>query len=120
MQLIKEGRNYSIINNYPRARIPNGFRDLLFYKIIKTILGPHFFISIVFVSEPKIKALNKKYRGLNASTDVLAFKLDYGGEIFFSINDIRKKIGNWKFEIGNWKSTYSRFQTAKQRSSGRS
>lgn len=38
-----------------------------------------------------MRELNKKYRGLNASTDALSFKFDKTGEILFSLNDIRKK-----------------------------
>jgi len=38
-----------------------------------------------------MRRLNKKYRKKNQSTDVLSFNLGNGGEIFLSLNDIRRK-----------------------------
>lgn len=45
-------------------------------------------ISIVLVSDDKIKELNKKYRKINRVTDVLAF--DYG-EIFICLPQAKKQ-----------------------------
>lgn len=46
-------------------------------------------ISVVFVSDKKMRALNKKYRGIDATTDVLSFE---PGDILISRSEaVRRK-----------------------------
>ena len=51
-------------------------------------------LSIQFVSEKKIRELNKKYRGVDNVTDVLSFGLETGedlGDIFICYPQIKKQ-----------------------------
>jgi probable rRNA maturation factor len=45
-------------------------------------------VSIVFISDPKMRQLNQRYRGKSGSTDVLSFGetgiVDYLGDVFIS------------------------------------
>ncbi|MBU2563965.1 rRNA maturation RNase YbeY [Patescibacteria group bacterium] len=66
------------IRNLTRKKINESFLKKTAEKACK-ILKKDFELSIVLVSESKIKELNKKYRKKNESTDILSF--DYG-EIF--------------------------------------
>ncbi len=97
MPLIKEGKNYSIISK-SRSRIPERFRDLPFKRMFEEILGKKAFVSAAFISQQKIKSLNKKYRGENRSTDNLSFPLESGGEILFSMKDVSLKAKSCKLK----------------------
>lgn len=91
MKLIKETNNFSLLLDCPASKIPKDFFDLPFEKMVKEILGKNYFVSLVFVRESKIKALNKAFRGKDASTDILSFDLEDEGEILISINNARRK-----------------------------
>lgn len=56
-----------------------------------------FELSLTFVTDNKIKTLNKQYRGKNKPTDVLAFPLESGiGDIVISVETAKrnaKKFG---------------------------
>ena len=61
-------------------------------KIKEEILGKDYDLSVAFVSENKIKSLNKKYRKINKPTDVLSFSLQEGlGEILICKKIAQKK-----------------------------
>ena len=61
-------------------------------KIKNAVLGKDYELSFSFVSEKKIQELNKKYRGINAPTDILSFELEKGaGEIFICKKMAREK-----------------------------
>lgn len=79
-------KNFSIINK-TRGKIPS----LPFALYKNKILGEKYDLSVVFVDEKKIHSLNKLYRKINSSTDILSFPLNNGstsspqencGEIF--------------------------------------
>ena len=63
------------------------------FSVIKdAVSGTRYDLSIVLVTPAKIRALNKKYRHKNDSTDVLSFPLSHSsGELYFSISDVKKK-----------------------------
>jgi len=51
-------------------------------------------VSLVFVGDVKMKGLNKKYRGINKTTDVLSFvynQNNFLGEIVISISTAKKQ-----------------------------
>lgn len=102
MQLAKEGRSYSIALECPRSQIPKSFWGLSFHKVISAILGKSKYISIVFIRQDKMKRLNKKFRSKNHSTDILSFPLQSGGEVFLSINDVRKKAKLFKIRSADY------------------
>lgn len=57
----------------------------------KYVLGTRYSLSVVFVSENKMKELNKVYRKKNYSTDILSFPIEEStGEIFISTKQSTK------------------------------
>lgn len=52
--------------------------------ILKGLKKKKIFLEIVFLSDPAIKRINKKYKGRSASTDVLSFDLGACGHILIS------------------------------------
>lgn len=55
------------------------------------VLGKKYDLSVVFVSKEKIHDLNKKYRNIDAPTDILSFPLDdESGEIFINLEETAK------------------------------
>jgi probable rRNA maturation factor len=85
--MLIEAKNFSITG----SRIPSGVREFPFEKVVEKILGKRKFVSFVFIDEIKMKKLNRKCRGKNKSTDILSFPNQEGGEIFISMQDVRKK-----------------------------
>lgn len=102
MQLISEGKNYSLGTTCGRARIPKEFELLPFNKIVVSILGKNAEVGVVFIRESQMKTLNKKYRKLDKSTDILSFPGEEGGEILFSINDVARKAREFGMEKQNY------------------
>ncbi|OHB15856.1 MAG: rRNA maturation RNase YbeY [Candidatus Zambryskibacteria bacterium RIFOXYC1_FULL_39_10] len=67
-------------------------KDLEIKEIKNDILGKDYDLSVRFVSENKIKELNKKYRKINKPTDILSFEIsDKMGEIFICKSVANKK-----------------------------
>ncbi|MBI5222516.1 MAG: rRNA maturation RNase YbeY [Candidatus Magasanikbacteria bacterium] len=62
-------------------------------KILTRFKGLNKSLSIQFVSERKIRELNRKYRGVDEVTDVLSFGLDGDdlGDIFICYPQIKKQ-----------------------------
>jgi probable rRNA maturation factor len=64
-------------------------------------------VEIIFLDDKSIKALNKRYKGEDAPTDVLSFKIDrkefgekrFLGEIFVSIDTARRNAGSFGTDI---------------------
>jgi len=63
----------------------------LFEEIKNTVLGPKYELSLVFCTAKKIQELNKIYRNINKSTDILSFPLSKtSGEIFICKTETKK------------------------------
>ena len=62
-----------------------------FERIKNDILGKQYSLSIAYVSAQKSREINKKYRKIDKSTDVLSFNLESTFEILLSLNDARKR-----------------------------
>ena len=76
------------ITNTTKGRIPT----LPFQKIKTAILGKNYLLSLVFVSNARSRALNRRYRGKNKPANVLSFP--YGkkeGEIFLDLKEIERE-----------------------------
>jgi probable rRNA maturation factor len=62
-----------------------------FLKIKKAVLGSNYDLSLVFIGPKKMQELNRTYRGLNKSTDILSFPLSKtSGEMFICKSETRK------------------------------
>ena len=67
---------------------------LPFEDIKKKILGGAYELSVAFISSQKMRALNRRSRRIDASTDILSFPLSKEtGEIYISLADAAKKAG---------------------------
>lgn len=65
-------------------------------------LGRDFEANLRFVSENRIKELNRHYRNIDKSTDVLSFKLDEktdGGDIVICYKYARKQSKKWHMTL---------------------
>ncbi len=84
----------SIHNTVKGARVP---RQKLTRLADIVLTGPHRKreVNLVFITDARMKNLNKQYRGKDRSTDVLSFNLDEDGdpligEIYISIAQARR------------------------------
>jgi probable rRNA maturation factor len=77
--------------------------SLPFDKIKNKILGKKYELNLIFVSDKKIQALNKTYRKVNSSTDILSFPIDKNsGEIFICEKIAKKKAKDFEREYNNF------------------
>lgn len=67
------------------------------------ILGKKYDLSIVFVGEKKIHALNRIYRSKDMPTDILSFSMDKNsGEIFICQKIAKKKAEEFERSYANF------------------
>ena len=80
------------INNLTTGLIEEKFLKRVAEKILKSEKQEKKDLSIVFVGQGRIRELNKKYRGKNRETDILAFPdREFGlGEIVICLREVRK------------------------------
>jgi probable rRNA maturation factor len=65
---------------------------LPFSKIADAVLGSKYELSLTFIGEQKMRALNKAYRNKDYATDILSFPIDTNlGEIYICENIACKK-----------------------------
>lgn len=76
------------ISNLTNTRVDKKFLKRFGEKILRILKIKIPEISLVFISDARIKNLNRKYRGRNRVTDVLTF--DYG-EIFICLPQAKKQ-----------------------------
>lgn len=88
-----------IYNLNKRYRLNEGFIRNVIKKVSGQLERPlTMHLEVIFLSDPAIKKLNKRYRKRNRTTDVLAFKMDSTGfrtdaglgEIFISTDTASK------------------------------
>lgn len=85
-----------IIKNLSGTRIltKNSIKKIV-KKILKAEACPGQDLSIAFVSDAEIRKFNKKYKGKNCATDVLAFSMNEGmnflGDIIISSDAARRQ-----------------------------
>ena len=70
------------LTNTTKAKLPS----LAFVDMKNAILGKKYELSLIIVSKKEIQRLNKEYREINKSTDILSFPLSEDfGEIYINI-----------------------------------
>lgn len=90
--------NFSITNE-TKGSLPR----LPFENIKEKILGKKYELSLIFVTEKKITALNKTYRNINKPTDILSFPISKNlGEIFICQKYSIKKAKEFEREYNNF------------------
>ncbi len=87
------------ISHTKRQRIPR----LPFSHIKDKVLGKRYELSVAFVSPEKIRALNRRYRRINTSTDILSFALSRdSGELYLSMPDVSRKAREFGMSVRNY------------------
>ncbi|MDD4332966.1 MAG: rRNA maturation RNase YbeY [Patescibacteria group bacterium] len=86
------------INNTTKMLIDVKLSKLVAEKFLKYYKKEKFAVSIAFVGDKKIKKLNKIYRGIDKSTDVLSFEGegDFLGEIIINFVQIKRQARELK------------------------
>ncbi|MDD3663172.1 MAG: rRNA maturation RNase YbeY [Candidatus Pacebacteria bacterium] len=80
--------NFCTIRNQTKGKLPS----LPFVSIKNKILGKKYDLSICFISSKKQKEINKKYRGIDKSTNVLSFPFSSNsGEITFDLTKVKRE-----------------------------
>lgn len=94
------------IINQTKDRIPRDFikswTDQVFTELKKRNLAKLCNITVVFVSESKIKKLNSQYRNKNKATDVLSFESDDPeslGELVLCLPVLKKQAREHKLTL---------------------
>lgn len=62
-----------VVNRQRKAKIPNRDWSVLADRILERIGSRESSATIAFVSDNKIRQLNRRYRGIDKATDVLSF-----------------------------------------------
>ncbi len=78
------------INNLTAVSIDESFLKAVARKVLKGEKQEDKDLSIALVGQEKIKELNKRYRGENRATDVLAFPGNGLGEIVICLKEVKK------------------------------
>lgn len=86
------------INNLTSDRIDKKFLKKIAGKVVKLLKIKIPEISLVFVPDSRMESLNRKYRGKNRVTDVLAF--DYG-EIIICLSQAKRQAKQLRHSLKN-------------------
>jgi len=78
------------VNNLTKVKVDKELLKKIAKKVLEGERKKEFEVSIVLVGEGRIKELNKKYRGKNRTTDVLAFPYNNSGEIVICLKKVKK------------------------------
>jgi len=80
-------KDFCTITNKTKGKLPS----LPFVSIKNKILGENYDLSIAFIGSQRQRRLNKTYRDLDKTTNILSFPLTKeSGEITLDLNKIKK------------------------------
>lgn len=87
-----------IISKDKTVKLPTGIR-MLVRRCCTAVLQLENFegsaeVSVTFTDDERIRELNKQYRNIDASTDVLSFPLGEGGEYDVNLDTGAKQLGD--------------------------
>lgn len=89
------------ITNMTKGNPPLG--GLPFASMKDAVLGKRYELSLVFVSRPVMRRLNRAYRGKDKATDILSFPLSASeGEIFMNLEETRKEAKKFGRDLKNF------------------
>ena len=77
-------KQFTIENNY-NYPIDNYIEDMLDYTLKKLKIKKSYF-TLILTDDDEVRFLNKEYRGLDQTTDVLSFALNDGMKLYSPIN----------------------------------
>ena len=84
------------INNLTTNPVDEEFLKGLVKKVLEGENKEEAGLSIALVGQGRIRELNKKYRGKNRATDVLAFPGDGLGEIIICLREVKKNAKRYR------------------------
>lgn len=91
--------NICIITNKTKGKLPS----LPFVSIKNAILGEDYDLSIAFIGSQRQRTLNKTYRNLDKTTNILSFPLTKSsGQITLDINKIKKEAPMFKMPFNTF------------------
>ena len=91
--------DFCTITNKTKGKLPS----LPFVSIKNKILGKKYDLSISFVSAKKQKEVNRTYRGINKTTNILSFPISKtSGEITFDLSKVKKDAPLFKMTYPNF------------------
>ncbi len=83
----------------PKGKLPS----LPFDQIKIKVLGKKYKLSLAFISPKEIKLLNKIYRQINKTTDILSFPLSKDqGEILICLSEAKKRKKDFNRKYDNF------------------
>ena len=84
------------INNLTTNPVDEEFLKRIVKKVLEGENKEEAGLSIALVGQGRIRELNKKYRGKNRATDVLAFPGDGLGEIVICLREVKKNAKRYR------------------------
>jgi probable rRNA maturation factor len=83
-KLLTQKATINIANLQRKQKVNQKLVRCTLKRVIENLFYGHFEIDIYFCSPLYIRKLNKKFRGIDKTTDVLSFEFkEYAGQIFF-------------------------------------
>lgn len=80
-------KEFSTIVNLTKGKLPR----LPFVSVKNAILGEKYELELVFLTPKKQKAINKTYRNIDKTTNILSFPLTKtSGQITFDLSKVKK------------------------------
>ncbi len=76
------------INNLTTVPVNNDFLKSVAQMVLLGEGQEKMDLSVALIGRERMRRLNKKYRGINRSTDVLSFSYDHSGEIAICLGEV--------------------------------
>jgi probable rRNA maturation factor len=96
--MAQDSINFSITQK-TKGELPS----LPFALMKKRILGDDYELSLVFASATKLRQLNKAFRNIDKTTDILSFPLSKkSGEIFISLAETKRQAPDFDRDYKNF------------------
>ena len=86
----------TVLNRQRRVRVNTAWLANVARQVLARVSPPGraYEVAVVLVSDARIRTLNRRYRGLDAATDVLAFPLEHPahlGDVVISVETARRQ-----------------------------
>lgn len=96
--------SYNIYHSVRYIKLSKKYIEYILDTIFKTLKKQGNDLSVHLVGDARMRSINKDYRGVDATTDVIAFAMQEGkvfdkkdlGDIFISVNQIKTQANQQK------------------------
>ncbi len=91
--------SYNIYESVRSVGVSKKYVNKVIEETFKALKKKNKDVSVHFIGDKKMKSINSDYRGVNKTTDVVAFAMQEGklfdktdlGDIFISVNQVKKQ-----------------------------